>query len=66
MTEIILIRHGQANAGATTDAKARVFLRIRNTSVHRFELIDSTVFLTGFGATPYLDLPERHSARTYL
>jgi hypothetical protein len=65
MTEIILSRNGQANAGAT-DAKAKMFLRIRNTSVHRCELIGSNVFLTRFGATPHLDLPERHSARTYL
>lgn len=52
--------------GLATDAKAQMFLRVRNTSVHRFELIGSSVFLTQFGATPHLDLPERHSARTYL
>lgn len=52
--------------GLATDAKAQMFLRIRNTSVHRFEFIGNSVFLTQFGATPHLDLPERHAARTYL
>ena len=52
--------------GLATDAKAQMFLRIRNTSIHRFEFIGGSVFLTQFGATPHLDLPERHSARTYL
>jgi broad specificity phosphatase PhoE len=52
--------------GLATDAKAKMFLRIRNTSVHRFEVIGGNVFLTQFGATPHLDLPERHAARTYL
>lgn len=52
--------------GLATDAKAQMFLRIRNTSVHRFEFIGGSVYLTQFGATPHLDLPERQAARTYL
>ncbi|HQU67612.1 MAG TPA: histidine phosphatase family protein [Albidovulum sp.] len=52
--------------GLATDAKAQMFLRVRNTSVHRFELIGDSVFLTQFGATPHLDRPDRHAARTYL
>ena len=51
--------------GLASDAKAQLFLRIRNTSVHRFELLGDSVFLTQFGATPHLDRPERYRSRTY-
>ena len=48
-----------------SDAKAQLFLRIRNTSVHRFEFLGDSVFLTQFGATPHLDRADRHQSRTY-
>ena len=51
--------------GLASDAKAQLFLRIRNTSVHRFEFLGDSVFLTQFGATPHLDRADRHTSRTY-
>lgn len=51
--------------GLETVVKARMFLRVLNTSVHRFALDADGLHLTQFGATPHLDLPERRSARTY-
>ncbi|MCB2129777.1 MAG: histidine phosphatase family protein [Rhodobacteraceae bacterium] len=45
--------------------KARLFLKVGNTSVHRFEFQDGELHLNQFGATPHLDYPERHSARTH-
>jgi broad specificity phosphatase PhoE len=45
--------------------KARMFLKVLNTSVHRFEFHDGTLHLNQFGATPHLDLPARHNARTH-
>ncbi|MGL4279760.1 MAG: histidine phosphatase family protein [Albidovulum sp.] len=52
--------------GLTPEVKARMFLRVGNTSVHKFDYSDGTLHLTQFGATPHLDRPERHGARTYL
>ncbi|MCB2135928.1 MAG: histidine phosphatase family protein [Rhodobacteraceae bacterium] len=45
--------------------KARLFLRVLNTSVHRFEYRDGVLYLNQFCATPHLDIPARHSARTH-
>lgn len=52
--------------GLAPEVKARMFLRVGNTSVHKFDYSDGTLHLTQFGATPHLDRPERHGARTYL
>lgn len=51
--------------GLEAEMKARMFLRIMNTSVHRFVFDGDTLHLAQFGATPHLDLPDRHAARTY-
>jgi len=51
--------------GLETMVKARMFLRVMNTSVHRFEIHGDELHLTQFGATPHLDLPVRHFARTH-
>ncbi len=45
--------------------KARMFLKVMNTSVHRFAFHDGVLHLNQFGATPHLDLPDRHTARTH-
>ncbi|MDI3338226.1 histidine phosphatase family protein [Defluviimonas aestuarii] len=45
--------------------KARMFLKVMNTSVHRFAVHDGTLHLNQFGATPHLDYPDRHGARTH-
>lgn len=45
--------------------KTKLFLRIMNTSVHKFELMGNDLHLTQFGATPHLDAPDRLHARTY-
>ena len=45
--------------------KARMFLKVLNTSVHRFEIQGGALHLNQFDATPHLDLPARHSARTH-
>lgn len=49
-----------------TDAKTKMLLTIHNTSVHKFELRDEELFLTQFGATPHLDLPERQAMKTHI
>ncbi|MGB3313992.1 MAG: histidine phosphatase family protein [Albidovulum sp.] len=45
--------------------KARMFLKVMNTSVHRFAVHDGALHLNQFGATPHLDYPDRHAARTH-
>ena len=45
--------------------KARMFLKVLNTSVHRFAFHDGALHLNQFGATPHLDYPDRHAARTH-
>lgn len=45
--------------------KARMFLKVMNTSVHRFAFHDGALHLNQFGATPHLDFPDRHAARTH-
>ncbi len=51
--------------GLETVVKARMFLRILNTSVHRFAIDAAGLHLTQFGATPHLDHPDRRGARTH-
>ena len=51
--------------GLDTLKKSKVFLRVMNTSVHKFDWHEGELQLTQFGAVPHLDLPDRHSARTY-
>lgn len=51
--------------GLETVVKARMFLRVLNTSVHRFAVDGADLHLTQFGATPHLDHPSRHAARTH-
>ncbi|WP_456388738.1 histidine phosphatase family protein [Profundibacter sp.] len=45
--------------------KTKLFLRVMNTSVHKFELVGDDLHLTQFGATPHLEHPDRAHARTY-
>lgn len=45
---------------------AKHCLAILNTSVHRLDYFDGEPHVAGFNALPHLDLPERHSARTFL
>lgn len=49
-----------------TAAKTKMLLTIHNTSVHKFELRGDELFLTQFGATPHLDLPERQHMKTHI
>lgn len=45
--------------------KTKLFLRVMNTSVHRFDLVGNELHLTQFGAVPHLERPDRVHARTY-
>lgn len=45
--------------------KTKLFLRVMNTSVHKFELLGDDLHLTQFGAIPHLEHPDRAHARTY-
>jgi len=49
-----------------TAAKSKMLLTIPNTSVHKFELRGDELFLTQFGATPHLDLPDRQHMKTHI
>lgn len=51
--------------GLESVVKARMFLHILNTSVHRFAIDAEGLHLTQFGAIPHLDLPARQAARTH-
>ncbi|MGB5838013.1 MAG: histidine phosphatase family protein [Albidovulum sp.] len=51
--------------GLEAVVKARMFLKVLNTSVHRFEYRDGVLHLNQFGATPHLDLIERQASRTH-
>jgi len=44
---------------------AHVLLPIRNSSVHRIQVMPYGTLLSGFNATPHLDPPERARARTH-
>ncbi|MFW5642210.1 MAG: histidine phosphatase family protein [Roseicyclus sp.] len=43
---------------------AHLLVPIRNTSIHRIAVLGQGNILAGFNATPHLDAPERHAART--
>lgn len=45
--------------------KTKLFLRVMNTSVHKFELLGDELHLTQFGAVPHLERPDRLHAKTY-
>ncbi|WP_162891646.1 histidine phosphatase family protein [Profundibacter amoris] len=45
--------------------KTKLFLRVMNTSVHKFELLGDELHLTQFGAVPHLEHPDRAYAQTY-
>lgn len=45
--------------------KTKLFLRVMNTSVHKFELVGDDLHLIQFGAIPHLEHPDRAHARTY-
>ena len=45
--------------------KTKLFLRVMNTSVHKFELVGDELHLTQFGAVPHLERPDRVHAQTY-
>ena len=45
--------------------KTKLFLRVMNTSVHKFELSGDELHLTQFGAVPHLEHPDRVHAKTY-
>ncbi len=45
--------------------KTKLFLRVMNTSVHKFELLGDELHLTQFGAVPHLERPDRVYAQTY-
>ncbi len=45
--------------------KTKLFLRVMNTSVHKFELAGDDLHLTQFGAIPHLEQQGRAHARTY-
>ncbi len=45
--------------------KTKLFLRVMNTSVHKFELVGDDLHLLQFGAIPHLEHPDRAHARTY-
>jgi broad specificity phosphatase PhoE len=49
-----------------TDQKTKMLLTIHNTSVHKFELRGDELYLTQFGATPHLDMPDRHHMKTHI
>jgi broad specificity phosphatase PhoE len=45
---------------------SNLFLRVMNTSVHKFVVFDGEFHLSQFGAVPHLDPPERAYARTFI
>lgn len=45
--------------------KTKLFLRVMNTSVHKFDLVGDDLHLLQFGAIPHLEHPDRAHARTY-
>jgi broad specificity phosphatase PhoE len=46
--------------------KSKLFLRVENTSVHKFALKGDELHLLQFGATPHLDHPDRHQVKTLM
>ncbi len=47
------------------EAKSKMFLTVQNSSIHKFELRGDDLFLTQFGATPHLDLPDRQALKSH-
>jgi len=45
--------------------KTKVFLKVMNTSVHRFIWQNGELHLSQYGAVPHLDIPGREQAKTY-
>lgn len=45
--------------------KTKLFLKVMNTSVHKFELIGEDLHLSQFGAIPHLETPDRKFAQTF-
>lgn len=45
--------------------KSKLFLKVMNTSVHKFELAGDDFHLAQFGAIPHLETEDRRYARTY-
>lgn len=43
---------------------ARILLPIRNSSLHRFQIFDSELFMAGYNAIPHLEPSDRAHART--
>ncbi len=52
--------------GLDPERLAQILLPIYNSSVHRFRVLETGIFLSGFNAIPHLDAPERADARTWL
>lgn len=52
--------------GLDTDRLAQVLLPIYNSSLHRFRVLDSGIFLSAFNAIPHLDAPERSDCRSWI
>lgn len=51
--------------GLDTERLAHVLLPIHNSSVHRFRVLETGIFLASFNAIPHLDPPERKEYRTF-
>jgi len=45
--------------------KTKLFLKVMNTSVYKFELAGEDLHLTQFGAIPHLEHPDRINAQTF-
>lgn len=52
--------------GLDAERLAHVLMPIRNSSVHRFRVLEAGTFLSGFNAIPHLDAPDRADARTFV
>ena len=51
--------------GLDTLKKTKLFLRVMNTSVHKFDLVGNDLHLIQFGAIPHLERADRAYARTH-
>jgi len=47
-------------------SQSKLMLSIQNTSYHSIKLVDGSLFLTGFNATPHLDGAERANSRSFV
>ncbi|GHA52858.1 fructose 2,6-bisphosphatase [Amylibacter ulvae] len=57
---------GAMALGLDAMTHARMFLRVRHTSMHKFTLDPDGVHLVQYGATPHLDFADRAHARTHI